>query len=120
MKMVIKTAFFVSLYSYGIFLLADYVRPGFVSYVFSVHLFLIPILVFGIWLAFLGDEESELSKGAKVFSRIIFSLILFVVIWREGSVFGDLRLVVAAVGFIVPWVVGSLASESALGQDDDI
>lgn len=121
MKIIIQTAFYVSLLSYGAFVLADYVRPGFVSYVFSVHLFLIPIIAFGVWLAAMNDAEH--ASGSRVLGitvKVVFSLVLFVLFWREGDVFGDLRLVVVACGFALPWIASGLAGRPALGQDEDI
>lgn len=121
MKSIIKTAFFVSLLSYGCFALADYVRPGFVSYVFSAHLFLIPTLILGIWLGFMEDEipHSTFYLLPSTFKSLL-SLILFILLWREGTVFGDFRLVIAACGLFLPWIAAGLARQSALGQDDDI
>lgn len=94
-------------------------RPGFVSDVFSVHLFLIPTIIFGVWLAVV-DQASE----GKVFGKIIkhvfallIGLVLFVIFWKEGEVFGDFRLVLAVAAFILPLVAIGLASRDSEEQD---
>lgn len=107
MNALAKTGFFVSVISYVFFLFADYARPGFVSSVFSVHVFLIPVIVFGIWFA-LSERDvanvSKLSIVSGVLIRCLLSVMLATIFWTEGEVFGDFRLVLAIVVFLLPWV----------------
>ncbi|MBU4314906.1 hypothetical protein KJ673_00705 [Patescibacteria group bacterium] len=105
MKILIaKTVLSISLITYGFFLLCEYLRPGFVSFVFSAHLFLIPILVFGIWLSVI-EKEDERNKNVSVIFQVLLGLLLMLVFWREGEVFGDMRIFMSLAGLLLPFVV---------------
>lgn len=102
--LIIKTAFLTSFVSYGFFLLCEYLRPGFVSYVFSVHLFIIPIIIFGVWWSVVTKEQSDRSLiwiGFKIF----VGLLLMIILWREGAVFGDMRIFICLIGLALPFVL---------------
>ncbi|MFH1632258.1 MAG: hypothetical protein ABIA47_04580 [bacterium] len=117
-----KTAFYVSIISYAVFAFADYLRPGFVSYVFSVHWFGVAALVFGVaWgYRYRTTEGTGLQKGRSRVLRMLMvaivkiavGLALLIVIWREGAVFEDLRVFIALVAFFLPWVVPAILGES--------
>ncbi|HAL50398.1 MAG: hypothetical protein UU40_C0003G0047 [Candidatus Uhrbacteria bacterium GW2011_GWD2_41_121] len=99
-----KTGFLVSVISYGFFLLCEYLRPGFVSYVFSVHLILIPAIVFGIWWAQVAIERKGRSLMWIVF-KIFVGLLLMIILWREGTTFGDFRIFISLIGLALPFVL---------------
>jgi len=97
-----KTGFLVSVISYVVFWLADFWRQGFVSTVFSVHWFLFFAWIFGVlWTLTATTPQTRLSK------LLIASLsfILFIVLWKLGNVFGDLQILLAFFGALVP-VIG--------------
>ena len=99
-----KTAFLTSLISYGVFLLFEYLRPGFVSFVFSVHLFLIPIIACGIWLAIVAQDQKSRNTLWRLV-QLIIGLLLMIILLREGEVFGDFRILMALVGLVLPFAV---------------
>ena len=108
MTSVAPTAFYTSIISYLVFALADYVRPGFVSFTFSVHWFLLAAILSGIWWAYTNDayrERGHLQRVAGSLGRSLIGLALLVVFWQEGEGFGDLRIFVALVAFFIPWMI---------------
>jgi len=108
MNAIAKTAFHTSLLSYVLFLLADYVRPGFVSYVFSVHWFLLAAVVTGILWAGRSFEQKEERLFATAWRwcwQLFFGCVLAMLVWQNGDVFGDLRIFITLVGFLIPWMV---------------
>lgn len=105
--LIIKTAFLTSFVSYGFFLLCEYLRPGFVSYVFSVHLILIPAIVFGIWWANVAIEPKDRSSLWTGF-KILAGLLLMIILWREGAVFGDMRIFICLIGLALPFVLSKV------------
>lgn len=115
MRQIVKTAFCTSVITYVTLFLSDYIRPGFVSYIFSVHLVLIPVILFGVWWAFLETGEQEPEPKSRLWRYGIMALslglLLAVIFWREGHAFGDFRLVLAAVGFFAPLIILSLLRE---------
>lgn len=112
MNRIARTGFVVSLLSFGLFAMADYARPGFVSYVFSVYWFLFAALVFGVWWALL-EYESETSKLFAWPVKIAIGVTLLALFWKEGGAFGDFRALFALVGLILPWVVPMVLRGSA-------
>jgi hypothetical protein len=101
MSVIAKTGFYVSLVSYGIFWLFDVVRPGFVSRSFSVHLFLLAALIFGIWWGITVKEYMD-RPWAQMPIAIVLGFALSVITWGAGEGFGALRLVVVVITFFIP------------------
>jgi len=101
------TAFITSVISYGVFGFADYIRQGFVSTVFSLHWFLLVAVVFGTGLLLLPPVEQRKRKFVRATLRTVVSMFLFLLIFREGDVFGDLRGLLALVGAMAPWVINA-------------
>ena len=72
--------FLVSLTSYIVFWLADVVQPGFVSRYFSVHIFLLATVVFGVlWSMVLEEYEQRLL--IHVVAAITLGVVLAVLTW---------------------------------------
>jgi hypothetical protein len=73
-RSVLKTAYLTSLASEVGFLFLEWLRPGFVTHVFSPHLFLAAALVFGVlW----GWKEGVTSNWKMVIGdRLVMVLIL--------------------------------------------
>ena len=107
MKTLLHTAFFTAFVSYGVFAFADYVRPGFVSYQFSVHWLLLAAVVFGVLSVVLRPSMGA-GKSGRLFTyvtQLMLSCALFFLVWSEGAVFGDARIFLALVAMLLPWVV---------------
>lgn len=111
MSRIARTGFIVSLLSFGLFAAADYARPGFVSYAFSVYWFLFAAFAFGVWWALLSDD-SEASKFFAWPVKIAIGVALFALLWKEGGAFGDFRALFALVGLVLPWVLPMLLRSS--------
>lgn len=106
-EIIAKTGFYVSLISYVVFLFAEYVRPGFVMNVFSVHLFLLAVIIFGVWWSVCGTNEvkSLFSKVLHGCIRLAVSVIFGILVWSETANFGDLRIFIACIVASLPWVL---------------
>lgn len=110
MKSIAKTLFYTSLISYLVFGLAEYIRPGFVSYHFSLHWFVLPMIIGAIlW----SDEKAKAGHVDKVFRvvvKILLNLLLFIIFWIQGKVFGDFRFIIALCALATPWIASVLLS----------
>lgn len=102
-----KTAFLTSVISYGVFLLFEYLRPGFVQNVFSVHWFLVLIIATGIWYSFISQKQECRCRVWQA-AHLLIGLLLMIILWREGEVFGDFRIFMAIAGLILPMAVARL------------
>ncbi len=100
----LRTAFYTSLATYVVLLLLDYKWPGFVSYVFSVHLLLLPLLVSGTLYAFTKPQKTE--HNLVYWLTIISGVGLAVIVWRVGTSFGEFRWLLSLVILFLPlWTV---------------
>jgi len=75
-----RTGFLVSLTSYIVFWLADVVQPGFVSRYFSVHIFLLATVVFGVLWSIVLEEYVQ-RPLVHVLSAVTFGVVLAVLTW---------------------------------------
>jgi hypothetical protein len=98
------TGFFVSLLSYVFFWMVDLVRPGFVARFFSVHIFLLGVIVFGVWWGAVIEEYSDRPRIQQIMA-MVFGFLFAIITWNLGSAFGGWRLIVSAVVFFVPLLV---------------
>lgn len=107
MHQIAKTGFHVSLISYGLFWLLDVLRPGFVSRSFSVHLFLLAALIFGLWW---GIQVKEFTDRPWVQLVVVGILgILFAVLtWFSGSGLGTLRVLITLISLFIPVIFWNL------------
>ncbi len=96
-----RTGFFVSLISYGIFWSMDAMRPGFVARSFSVHLFLLGTIVFGVWWAIVVREYRERPWLQRLCATIL-GFFLAVLTWRLGEGFGAFRFLMVIVALCLP------------------
>ena len=111
---ILKTGTVVSAVSYVFFFVVEWMRPGFVSNVFSVHVFLFSALLFGcLWgiatQKYPSEEEvsHRLSLGAFL-SACIFGLLLAWFAWTEGRSLGDFRLLLVLISFVAPFLVAGV------------
>ncbi len=102
-----RTGFLVSLVSYALFWLIDLAHPGFVARFFSVHIFLLTSLIFGIWYGSVVEEFSDHRLVQLVFS-IVSGLIVFVITWNSMSQFGLTRWFASLIGLLLPWIMWRL------------
>lgn len=79
----------VALVTYIVLLGLDTLRPGFVSSAFSVHVLVIPILVFAwAW----SREASHHWVWFDVPTALGFAFLAACMVWVRGEAFGDMRL----------------------------
>lgn len=100
---IVKTGFFSSVFTYGAFLLLDLARPGFVSRVFSVHVFLLAAIVFGLWWGIILKEEKDRVIWQYTL-MILLGVILAILSWNAGVAFGPFRLFITALSLVIPLV----------------
>lgn len=104
---VAATGYVVSLFSYVGFWVLDALRPGFVSRTFSVHVFLLSAVLFGIaWHA-----SGARIKDTPVRDYLLAAggaAVLSAVVWNLGSGFGAFRILMTSLAFILPFSVTGL------------
>ncbi len=99
----LRTIFLTSVFSYAGFAYLDYLEPGVVSDVASVHLWLIPIIASGIfWAMNAKNVDASSSRMRGSITAIVIGLVLGTVIWHNGNMFGDFRLLLAVAVAALP------------------
>ena len=107
LEAILRTGFLVSLTSYIVFWLADVVQPGFVSRYFSVHIFLLATVVFGIlWSMVL--EEYVARPLVHVVAAVAFGVLLAVLTWGLARDVDVYRIPLTILTFITPTILYSL------------
>jgi|GEM_PF-782413 len=96
-----RTGFYVSLISYIVFWVLDIFQPGFVARTFSVHIFLLSAIVFGIWWAIVVKEYTERPWLEMLFA-LALGILLSVLTWIFGEGLGMFRLLVVVIAFMTP------------------
>lgn len=102
-----RTGFCVSLVSYFGFWLMDFLIPGFVSRFFSVHLFLLLAIAFGIWWFEVVEEYADQPMVERIIALVI-GIVLSVIVWKNGEGFESLRFIATLAAFCVPFLVRRL------------
>ncbi len=105
-----RTGFFISLTSYGLFWLMDALRPGFVSRSFSVHLFLLCTIVFGVWWAIIVENYQERAWVQRLVA-VILGFFLAVLTLRLGEGLGILRILLVIFAACLPSLFLKLLKE---------
>jgi hypothetical protein len=99
-----KTGFMVSVISYLTFWGADLIQPGFVSRYFSVHIFLLSAVVFGLlWGRFIEEYTDRHLIQTAIAGA--FGLLLAVLTWHASEDLGSYRVLIALIGFCTPVLV---------------
>ncbi len=111
MQSIVKTGFYVSLTSYVIFWLLDAMRPGFVSRSFSVHLFLLAAIMFGVWWGIVVKEYMD-RPWVQMCVTGILGIVLAVIVWIFGEQFGLLRLLITLLSLFIPMLFWNLLRRS--------
>jgi hypothetical protein len=96
-----RTGFYTSIISYAGFWILDALRPGFVARSFSIHIFLLSAIVFGIWWAIVVKEYTE-RPWFEMLVAIIFGILLSVLAWVFGEGFGMFRFLIVIIAFFTP------------------
>lgn len=99
-----RTGFMMSLASYVLFWGLDILRPGFVARFFSVHIFLIGVIVFGVWWGSVVEEymDRPVLQHMLLFVCGVFAAVLT---WNLGSVFGGWRVMISFISLMLPVLV---------------
>ncbi len=100
--------FKVSLLSYLVFLIAEYARPGFVSFVASVHWWVVPIAISFVVLLYL---PSDASSGPGWFETGLLSALFFFVVLLEGAIFEDFFLLFLSGVVLLPILLKLLLNQ---------
>ena len=102
-----KTGFYISLISYLVFLLAEYVKPGFVSNYMSVHWFLLFTIVFAIWWSFVRCKNKPLRYRSVTYwlVSVCLGLLAAVIVWQAGSDLEEFRILSSILALALPVVV---------------
>ncbi len=101
-----RFAFLLSFTVYLTMLFAEYLRPGFVSTAMNAHALWIPMIGFGMWDIFSDSRLEKAQKRSFAFfiSTLLIGIILSLITWHIGVVFGDFRLLFALAVGILPSV----------------
>lgn len=106
-RVISATGFVVSVSSYVVFWGFDTLRPGFVSRNFSVHLFLLSALFFGVAWTLAGAEQTNTPKRDYLMA-LIGAMMLSVLTWNLGEGFEAFRILMSVIAFILPFSVTGL------------
>lgn len=107
LEAIVRTGFLVSLTSYVVFWIVDVVQPGFVSRYFSVHIFLLASVVFGLLWASVLDEY--VSRPILQVVVVTFcGLMLAVLTWNLAQNLGVYRVPLTLISLILPSILYSL------------
>lgn len=101
----------MSLVSYVVFWLADVVQPGFVSRYFSVHIFLLASVVFGLLWALVLEEYTS-RPMLQVASALFCGLLLAVLTWSLAQDLDVYRVPLVLISFITPTILYTLIRSS--------
>lgn len=111
MKELLSFAWKVFFASWVGFLFLDFLRPGFVSQVFFVHWFLIAALacsgasLANTSLAMGSLPAGKAGKGGGRIGAILSGIVFAILVWRAGDAFGDLRIFLAILALVLPWLL---------------
>ena len=106
------TGFVTSVVAYAVLLVAEAVRPGFVSRFLSVHLFLLAALAFAAWELAVTKRYGEWAV-LHYFAAILAAPACAYLVWSLGAGFGEFRLVAALFAAFVPITILSLTRTSS-------
>ena len=108
--MYLKSAFFISLVTYLLLILAEAIQPGFVSNYFSAHWLLLVALGLFILLVVRG-ETFRSHRMVEWVLAILVALIFGVVTWRLGEPLEELRFLMVLVAAMLPFGILSLSKQ---------
>jgi hypothetical protein len=97
----IRFAAHVSIALYAALLFAEYLRPGFVSTVMNVHVMWM-VIVPSVLASDVHTSSGLVKKGASAFALAILGIVLALIVWHLGDVFGAMRFWFAVVVGLTP------------------
>ncbi|MFA4845995.1 MAG: hypothetical protein WC654_05540 [Patescibacteria group bacterium] len=110
LEAVSRIGFLVSLISYLAFWVTDLLIPGFVSRYFSVHLFLLTAITFGVlWSCVLKEYEERAWIHHTV--ALFFGILASVLVWNVGESLGGYRPLVSAITLATPSMILQLIKD---------
>lgn len=107
LERIARTGFLVSLASYFVFWMADLVEPGFVSRYFSVHIFLLTMLMFGVAWATVLEQYTERHWIHSVVV-LVLGVVLAVLTWNLTRDLVLYRVPLALISFLTPTIIYAL------------
>lgn len=102
--MISRTLFVTAAISYMVFLALDWMRPGFVAYVFSPHFILLVAIISAVVWARQPVKNQHESWSVRLVC-VALGALLAGFFWKEGQALGDLRLLVSLIAFGLPLLV---------------
>lgn len=101
---ILRTIFLTSGFAYLFFMYLDTIEPGVVSDVLSAHLWLLPLVVSGVWWAVVAkeDDEKKETRMLAVIAALLVGLVFGGLVWHNGDMFGDFRLLLALGAVALP------------------
>lgn len=104
LEAILHTGFYTSVISYVLFWIVDLCVPGFVSRYFSVHVFLLSSIVFGIlWGVKVKTYEEKPLLG--FLSAILLGIVLSIVAWCIMYASFESQLLVSFLSLVTPITV---------------
>ncbi len=100
MKIVFHALFLASFLAFLCFFFAEYLFSGFVMPFFSVYLIGFLVLVFGA----ISLNDSSENRVITIAIKACLSVLLLTLFLREGELFGNLRIVLAIIAGLIPWL----------------
>lgn len=101
LEAIARTGFLMSLISYVVFWLSDVIQPGFVSRYFSIHLFLLIGLGFGVlWGKSLVQYTSH--PRLQLLASLFCGALLAVLTWSLSADVGVYHFPVSLIAFFIP------------------
>ncbi len=104
LERIARTGFLVSVGSYVLFWVFDLIEPGFVSRYFSVHIFLLSSIIFGLIWGVAVDEYTS-RPWIESFVAFVLGVLLAVITWSVSDGLEGYRLVLVPIALITPSVI---------------
>lgn len=102
-----KTGFLTSAISFVLFFATELLRPGFVSRSFSVYLFLLSAILFGVWWS--STEPVSFTRRFVWWGiAFVFAVLGFVIVWNVTPGLEE-RPLLAILAFLSPFLLVSLS-----------
>lgn len=107
LEAITRTGFLVSLVSYMVFWLFDVIQPGFVSRYFSVHIFLLASVTFGVLWSWTLEEYTS-RPLLQVAMAILCGILLAVLTWGLAQDLGVYRVPLVLLTACTPMILYAL------------
>lgn len=97
----------VSLVAYLGLLFAEYLRPGFVSNAMNAHVLWIAIVGFCAYEFVVDSQPMIEARRSRIshLASIVVGVVLALIVWHLGALFGDMRLFFTLTVGILPFIL---------------